>query len=102
MQNKTRPGDTFRREVNGTTYDIRVMSVGERLDIEDQMATLTEATTARDHLTAWLDIVGRNVVGWDREEPIERLRYHVDTKQLGDLLDAVLAGNTPDEADQKN
>lgn len=102
MQNKLRPGDTFQQEVNGVTYDIRVLSVGEKLDIEDRIAALKDVKTAREHLQAWLEIVEASVAGWSLDEPFTRLRYTVDESGLGDLLDAVLTGNQPDEADRKN
>lgn len=102
MQTKLRPGDTFAHELDGTTYMVRVLSVGDQMEIDERLTALEEVKNNREHLQGWLDIVQKHVVGWDRDEPIDELRYHVDAETLSDLLGAVLSGNQVSEDERKN
>lgn len=95
MQKKLKPGDTFIQVVNGQDYEIEVMSVGAKLDAEEKLDAARESGTASAHYRAWLEIVDQHVVG-------ESVRDKLTAEGLGDLLEAVLRGNEPDEADLKN
>ena len=102
MQSKLKPGDTFPHEQDGVTYQIKVMSAGDQIDAEDALAALADAKSVTDHVKAWLAITDKHVVGWSMDEPLDRLRYNVTTESLGELLQAVMAGNVPSEDDLKN
>ncbi|UCF47981.1 MAG: hypothetical protein JSU89_12550 [Myxococcales bacterium] len=102
MQAKLKPGDTFKKEVGGITYEIAVMSVGEVIDAEQQLSDATDEQTVIAHYKAWLSIATQFVKGWDHKRPIEEMRYVLDRDGLGDLLNAILAGNSLSEDDAKN
>ncbi len=102
MATKLRPGDTFQTDVDGITYDIRVMSVGDKMDADEALAGARKLKTTSDVYRVWLDIITPNVTGWSRDEDIKQLRYHHDGETLGNLMNAVLLGNQPSEDDLKN
>ena len=102
MQAKLKPGDTFSRDINGITYEIAVMSVGEMLDAEDALGEAKESSSATDHYRVWLDVVGRFVKSWTHDRPVEDIRYILDADGLADVMSAVMVGNKLEEADAKN
>ena len=99
---KLRPGQTFPATIDGITYQIAVMSVGDRLDVDEALAAIKESTDTTEHVKTWLSLVSRFVKAWDQSESVDKLRYHVTMESLGQLFEAVMAGNEPSENDLKN
>lgn len=99
---KLHPGDTFPHEQDGITYQIKVMSVGDRMDCDAMIDQAKEAATNRAYIAMWLEIVEKYVSSWSHDEPLDRLRYTVTEDGLYNLWTAVLMGNQTSEDDQKN
>ena len=95
MQSKLKPGQTFDATVDGDVYVIEVLSVCDKLDAEDKLNEARDAGTTSAHYRAWLEIVEKHVKA-------DGLRDKLTADTLGDLMEAVLRGNEPSEAELKN
>ena len=102
MQNKLKPGDTFTKQLDGTTYAIRVLSADQSIEAYEARDRAAETKNNATLVRALIDTIRQHVDNWDRAEKLDEVGSLLTEDDIIALWYAVLAGNRPDEEELKN